>query len=341
MGKPSKKFWDQRSRKLNKKHRKKKKRIKYSSKGKKRNESFRQKPDVVFELPENFSFITNLSKTASFVEKTMNKFKRSMPESLFLFDAKNVENATTDAIMYLIALMRNYKETKIKKYNFFGNYPENENAKNVFLESGFLKFVKSTTHKLPENTSKMEILSGNNTDANSAGRMCSFVANKLELKKASINKLYEVIIEMMSNVYYHAYNDNETNMVPEWYMYAEHKEGKVKFLFLDTGLGIGNTVQKHSLYEKVANRIGFGSESRFIKSALNGDFRTQTQKPNHGKGLPFIKEFASSNNIDEFNIISGKGHCMISDSGNIEIDDLQNNVFGTIYSFWISKEEQI
>lgn len=339
MGKPSKKFWDQRSRKLNKKQRKKKKRIKYRTKRKKKNESLRREPDVVFELPENFSFITNLGETASFVEKTMNRFKHSIPKTLFLFDAQNVKKTTTDAIMYLIALMRNYKETKIKKYSFCGNYPNNENAKNVFLESGFLKFVKSTTHKLPENTSKMEILSGKNTDVSSAGKMCSFVANKLNLKRVSVNKLYEVIIEMMSNVYYHAYNDSETNMVPEWYMYAEHKEGKVKFLFLDTGLGIGNTVQKHSLYEKVANRIGASSESRFIMSALNGEFRTQTQKTNRGKGLPFIKEFASLDNIDEFNIISGKGHCIISDSGSIKIDDLQNNVFGTIYSFWINKEE--
>lgn len=271
----------------------------------------------------------------------MNKFKNSMIKSEFLFDANNVKKATTDAIMYLIALMRNYKETKKRKYNFYGNYPQDENAKKVFLESGFLNFVRSKNYKLPENSSKMEIVSGKNSDASSAGNICGFVANKLNLTRMDTINLYEVIIEMMSNVYYHAYNDSETNMVPEWYMYAEYNSNKVKFLFLDTGMGIAKTVQKHTLYEKVVSKIGFASESKLISSALNGDFRTQTLQENHGKGLPFIREFANSKRIKEFNIISGKGYCKIEENGNIITEDLKNNVCGTIYSFWISKEELI
>lgn len=340
MGKTSKEFWDHRSKKLSK--RRKRKNNKHSiSVNKKSNTRIQQEyvPDYIITVPECFSFLENLEETALFFGTIMNKFKKAMPKSDFLIQAKDVSGVTTDAIMYLIALMRNHKESRKRLYSFHGTYPENDKAKTVFMESGLLKFVKSKNRKLPKNSSKMSIMCGKNSDAVSAKQICLFVADKLNVSNVYVKDLYEVIIEMMSNVYYHAYNEKEDTMIPEWYMYAECNDNNVKFLFLDTGIGIGKTVKKHSLYEKVVNKIGIGSESKLIKSALDGDFRTQTGKINHGKGLPSIKEYACSDKVMDFHILSGKGHCWFSDLGLIYTEELKHNIVGTIYSFIIKMEE--
>lgn len=342
MGKPSKQFWDERSRKLNKKKRTSKKHIGINQSANRKRPIYPEMytPDYIINVPECFSFSKNLEGTAWFFAYVMNQLKNSIPRSDFLIDAKHVSEVSTDAIMYLIALMRNYKESRRRLYSFHGTYPINEDAKKVFTESGLLKFVISKSKKLPENNSKMTILCGDNSNANLAKSICEFVANKLNMSNSYVKGLYEVVVEMMSNVFYHAYNDDEDSMIPEWYMYAEHIDDKVKFLFLDTGLGIGKTVKKNNLYEKIVNKIGIGSESKLIKSALDGEFRTQTGKVNHGKGLPSIKEFAFNDKIEDFHIMSGKGHCWLTNNfDDFQIEELKNNICGTIYSFTIKNAE--
>lgn len=341
MGKTSKKFWDERSKKLQKKRKKYIKKS-YYAKSKEKAKLKKQEPDYDYLLPvpDCFSFVNNLEKTSMFFGDIISKFRQAQPKSSFLIESSSVEEVTTDAIMYMIALMKNHKDSRKKLYSFYGTYPINANAKKIYMESGLLKFVKSRSRRLPENNSKMAIMCGNNSNALLAKQICEFVSNKLNVSNIYVKELYEVVIEMMSNVYYHAYNDVEDSMIPEWYMYAEHDNEQVKFLFLDTGFGIGKTVKKHSLYEKVVSKIGIGSESKLILSALDGEFRTQTGKLNHGRGLPSIKEFACGNKIDNFHIISGKGHCWLANDYNEFCgEELKNNILGTIYSFTIKKTE--
>lgn len=340
MGKNKKDFWDERSRKIGRK----KKRIKHYRSGKTavpnngRVTENQCEPDFLCEAPSCFSFTYNLDETARFFSKMMRYFKNGALESIFFIDSRYVTVVTTDVIMYLIAIMRNYKLAKKRLYSFYGTYPDDGLAKKVYYESGLLKFVKSKSKELPPNTEKISIMAGKSNDSRAAGKMCDFVAKKFDLQRGRTSELYNVIIEMMSNVYYHAYDPKEEIMKAEWYMYAEHVDDEIKFVFLDTGLGIGKTVKKHSLYEKVTSKIGIGSESRLIKSALDGDFRTQTQKHNHGKGLPSINEFAYNSQIKDFHIISGGGHCWLeSVTDDFKCEDLKNRINGTIYCFTIKR----
>lgn len=350
MGLDKKLFWDRRARKLQRKKRRKKHKnnrnydnssIGSLKKNKSNNHQYRnvtnEEYDKVIVLPDVFSFTYNLNGTVEFYQKTIKVLNKSPHHSRFLMDARMVTLISIDAIMYLIAVMRNHKKSQIKQYVFMGNYPIDMEAREIFTESGFHKFVKSKLRRLPNNSEKKSIISGKRSDAASASEFCDFVCGKLNVSITYTSMLYEVIIEMMSNVLYHAYIDDE-EMSPQWYMYAEYEGGQIKILFLDTGVGIPNTVKKHSLYEKVTSRIGLGSESRLIKSALDGDFRTQTEKDNHGKGMPYINEFAFDEKVRDFHIISGKGHCWMNTANHaMKYMDLSNHLNGTIYSFSIVK----
>lgn len=335
----NKAFRDRRSRKLQKKRRIKKQVRSYSydkksvSHSKYDNEDYISSYDYSIDFPEIFSFKYNLDETVDFCASTLKSLNRYMYKSTILMNLNNVEEVSADAIMYLIAIIRNYKTAKIRLFSFCGNYPNNAIARNVFVESGFLSFVNSNSKKLPSNSKKQTIVSGRKSDSRTAGIFCDFVCQKLNMPKSYTNKLFEIIIEMMSNVVYHAYK-NDDEMIPEWYIYAEYIENEIRFLFLDTGLGIAKTVQKHSLYEKVINKFGILSESELIKSAFEGEFRTQTGEYNHGKGMPYIKEFAFRNQVKDFHVISGKGHCWINyDEPYIYCKDIPTKLNGTIYSF--------
>ena len=62
---------------------------------------------------------------------------------------------------------------------------------------------------------------------------------------------------------------------------------------------------------------------------MDGEFRTQTGKPNRGKGLPSINDLAHNNKIKDFHIISGGGHCWINENGVFECGDLSNKIVVT------------
>lgn len=345
MGRSSKVFWDERSRKLGRKKKriKRHKRINNNKNNKVKHYSNQEwcLPDYIINVPESFSFTSNLNETVTFFYNMMIKLKNAYPKKVFLIESRNVKNVTTDAIMYLIALMKNCKISRDRMYSFEGTYPIDQNAKKIYMESGLLNFVKSKAKKLPENNSKMSIMSGRNNNSVSAGAICNFISEKLNATRIYVKEIYEVIVEMMSNVYYHAYSIDEEFMVPEWFMYAEYVNDEINFLFLDTGLGIGKTVKKNSLYEKVINKIGIINDSKLIRSTLDGDFRTQTGKSNHGKGMPFISDFAKKDKVTNFHIISGSGHCWLNDSTvNFQSEELKNKINGTIYIFTIKNWRQ-
>lgn len=331
MGKSKKKIHDARSQKIGRKKKKKRTGYKYI-----KQITFLPKIDMeecVREAPEEFSFITNLEETVKYFSVTINELKHGGFKKHFMLDSSKVTFVTTDVIMYLIALMKNVRANKMKQYTFIGNYPKNMAAKKIYEESGIHNFVKSKSKRLPPNTEKVQIISGNNNSTEDARKMCEFVMQKLSVDRIYTQQLYSLLLEMMSNVYFHAYTNDEL-MKPVWYMYAEYTNNCVRFIFVDTGMSIARTVRRNSIYEKVVKKLNIDNDSKLIKSAFDGAFRTSTDMPNRGRGLPSFKEFAKSDKCKDFRVISGSGFCKMSDDKQyFEKTELNNKIYGTIYIF--------
>ena len=135
------------------------------------------------------------------------------------------------------------------KYSFRGNLPNNNFAAQVYNNSGFMSYVKSKSKRLPASGDKIQIKSGNKTDSIVASEFCTFVMDKLNKTLKDVLPIQKVLIELMSNVYHHAYN-NDDIMQKKWYLYAEHTQASVRFVFVDTGSGIAKTVRKN-FWEKL------------------------------------------------------------------------------------------
>ena len=285
--------------------------------------------------PTNFSLKDNLQEMIDFFGDLL-KFTNSRREEISIFfDLSEVTHITVDAIIYLLAVIKDLQISGFAKHYFYGNLPKNKQAKDYFVQSGFMNYVKSNIKENSSIQEQISILSNNVYDQTVTKTVCDFVSDKSGLTRVETKFLYVLINEMMLNTYQHAYKDS-SKQTNNWYMYVENTENKIKFTFLDTGQGIPNTVRK-----KFMERV-FKRESDIILSALNGEFRTQTGRKYRGKGLPKIKECVMNHNLDELFIISNKAFCELKYNNEFEIkkDDLSSSLRGTIY-YWELKNKGV
>ena len=99
-------------------------------------------------------------------------------------------------------------------------------------------------------------------------QFCEFVTSKLEKQRCEVMSLYVVFIELMSNVYHHAYGNNDF-MARQWYIYAEHVDNHIQFVFVDTGMGIAKTVRKN-FGEVIQMEVG----ALMVGKIVNHDIKT-------------------------------------------------------------------
>lgn len=285
------------------------------------------------DVPSSFSFLYNTEETIDFFSNFIKDIKKKLYKNIFNINSQNVDNVTVDALIYLIAIMRNIKINSEMLYTFRGNLPNNKLCCDIYNECGFMSFVKSKSKQLPISTDKMKIITGTKNDSYIASTFCRFVMDKLNKTQVDTISLQKILIELMSNVYHHAYNNDEL-MRKNWYIYAEYIDNCVRFVFVDTGIGIARTVRKNFI-EKIQRLIGTDtSDGDLIYSTLMGDFRTETNDDHRGNGLSGVRELATTGLFRNFTVISGSGQCSISNnSKNLKKVDYNNKIYGTIFIF--------
>ena len=293
-----------------------------------------------FSAPLNFSFIHNASETAEFFQKIL-KFitdSRHFEKSIYV-DISKITTLTIDALMYLLAIVNNLNKKFAGKYSFSGNSPVNENTRDLFIESGFFKYVKRRGNApIQQNRDNVQIVSGTNSDTDVAKRMSEFVCRLANVDKSKCKFLYIMMIELMSNTDKHAYDDYDNILEPHWYCFAEYdKQDTISFTFMDTGEGIPSTVQKN--FSEKIDILKLKGEDKYVISALNGDFRTSTKQAHRGKGLPKIRSFCAERKIQNLRIITNKAKLIVEKDKYIS-EIISPALKGTLY-YWEIKLSQL
>ncbi len=292
-------------------------------------------PYVLVTPPKIFSLTKNTEDTMRFFMYFAKELERKEQGKTFFVDSSKVEQVTADALIYLIAILENEQLNKKMRYIFTGNYPDNGEAKKVYAESGFNDYVESKMRKLPKSTDKMCIISGTRNQSKTARDLCDFLIRTLGKNRVQIQPMQRILIELMSNVYYHAYEKNSF-MAKKWYLYAEHIGEKVNCIFVDTGKGIARTVRKN-FKEKIERLFGVGTkDSELIESAFRGEFRTQTGEGHRGNGLSSVKKNAKNALFEGFEVVSGHGRCAYpndQDAVSREATNYPAMLYGTLYTF--------
>ena len=288
----------------------------------------------VFCAPTVFSFIEDPKGTTEFFENFTSFViqERNFGQRIFV-DMSQIEILTIDALMYLLALMDNFSQDIRTKYTFAGCFPKDPTINTLMRDAGFSRFVKSKEKKpIERNTNNIQIVSGEKVDVLLAKRMCDFLIRKGKTTKVACRFLYNMMIELMANVYAHAYTETHDFLSSQWYCFAEcdPSGNTVNFTFMDTGDGIPSTVRKHGLeHIDVLNLTGDGP---YVISALRGELRSKTRQAYRGKGLPKIFSFCQNNLIKNVRIITDKADISVIGAEPVS-NELSTPLRGTLF-YW-------
>lgn len=286
-----------------------------------------------FHAPDVFSFALNPNETNAFFTKIISFITRreNFGRSLFI-DISKIEQLTIDALMYLLAIVNNLNGNFQNKYSFSGNAPNKPEVKKLFAESGFYHFVKyQGTEPITRNKDNLQIVSGEKSETQIAKKMSDFVCSKAGVTKLESNFIYIMMIELMSNTFKHAYTSGQSVLFPRWYSFAEYDgDHTISFTFMDTGEGIPATVRKN--FAEKLDILKIKGDSRYVMSALDGEFRTATGQSFRGKGLPRIRRFCKENKIQNLRIITNSADVSVHETS-YSSGVINNPLCGTLY-YW-------
>lgn len=284
------------------------------------------------DMPFNFDFESNPERVVHFFSY-LNKLIYIDRTKSIIMNFKKMNSISIDSIMYLLAIMKNNEDN----VNFGGNYPQNEDTCSILFDSGFLDYVHSkTTRIVPKNLEKIRIKVLNDADNSFKVfvQIINWIIKSFGIKRKDLQFLYIMLSELMTNTLEHAYNEVEdSNIKNYWFIYVnKENDNTASFTFLDTGLGIPNTIYKR--YSEKLKILGLNSDSKMLISALNGEFRSKTREEHRGKGIPKIDEFVRMGRINTFRLISGTGYVKYNDEIKAySSKDFESKLIGTLY-FW-------
>jgi len=287
-------------------------------------------PDKTIDVPEHFSLINNPKDTIKFFDDLIAMIYSKVKQRVYM-NMKHVQIITVDALIYLLAVIKNMRAKGIVHKNpIKGNYPDNKEANLVFRRSGFLDYMNNGVEKI-DSKDISRIYHGSDYDQNTSKKMCIFAHEHSSLTIYDTDYLYNSICEMMLNTVQHAY-ESDSRLINNWYSYAECNEDELIFMFFDTGEGIPSTIERRSSF------LGINREKDcdLLSSALNGEFRTSTKIKSRGSGLVSIKNSVSEDKIKYLSVITNKA------SNTYEIhdkilhenkSDMSGSLTGTLY-YW-------
>lgn len=297
---------------------------------------------IILIVPCSFSLKYNQNEVCHFFSRVLRIVSQPKRDIEVFFDMSNIKVISVDAIIYLLALISNVKHTSVYRVSFRGNVPINAECNEALDQVGFFNYVYKQGEKVfqPKREGPYIIKTGREVTTSIAKELCSVVNEKTIYDRLQTKSLYSVIGELMTNSVQHAYEDNEADMVNQWFICVEESIDEIRFVFLDTGTGIPATVAKN-WPEKVTGTL-VGNDEVILQSAFLGDFRTRTKKENRGRGLPSIYHNCLNGIIEEAVILSGYGVCDISSKveNNIQCRKLPVKFAGTLFTWVIRKGEQ-
>lgn len=309
-------------RNLRKRRRHKKKRKNKPERIRRRKSKKPKKQITRLHAPVKFSLKNNIDEVLLFFASLTRALEKK--DTIFV-DLSGIKEISSGAILYLLSILDKFKQ---KGYmNVSGNAPNDQKCRALFNQSGFYEYVSD--RKGGGSTTNPDILSirrGSLVNGKIVKQVIDFSAKHLRIKKSLITKsIYATLIECMANTRDHAYSD-KYDAGSEWWVIALYNknDNRVNFTILDNGMGIPRTVKK-KIYERFTSK-----DYKLIISAMKGDFRTQTKKPWHGKGLPRIDSYFQNKRIDNLVIISNRGYINYENS---DIRNLDGPFHGTLLSW--------
>lgn len=282
-----------------------------------------KKTPFFLRMPKKFSLINNPNEL--FAAIAIGKVAAKKRQSIYI-EIEHVTELTQDAIALLIGVISDGDFNKIK---ISGGLPDEENIRNIFIKSGFLKYVRSNITNVSSINLLLHQRSNKQVNTSIAKEACKRGIKHTFESDDIFQPLYDIIIECMSNTHNHA--DPTKDGVYDWWLYTffDEKTSITYYSFFDLGVGIFESISIKD-YKELMRSAGITRNIDLIDDLYSGKIKSRTLLPERGKGLPQIYGYAKHPNIKNLILITNNVYSNMSNNSKFELD---LDFSGTFY-YW-------
>lgn len=275
--------------------------------------------------PQDFR-INNIANIVTFIQNT-DKYCRLKRYTNLKVNLDGVEQIDAFGIALIISMLNKLSPRRI---NYWGTYPQNDEAKQVIIDSGFLDFVKTNLRKPTARTNgnQLFMIGKDSVDSRRIGEAVKkAMANLLE-KDSVYPPVYDNMLEISANSVEHA---NHNRIDKNWLVSISVEENKLHFILADTGLGILANLRKKK-HEIVRDWLT-KNDVKILCDVFNKKYQSITGEINRHKGLPFIYESFKDGFISDLKVLTNK---VMLDFKTQKAEVLSKGFNGVLYSWTVS-----
>ena len=293
-----------------------------------------QKVKLEKSLPSVFSFSEDKETVLQFLNEAFEyykSFKTKVNENRYTYDLTSVISIDITAICLFLSLINKINANGIGSC---GNYPADEKAKRILVESGFSDIMQTAYKPLKTQKYKNQlyIVGSKRVDNRKIGQSVKEAVSYVIGEERHFQPIYTMLIEICSNSVEHA---NKKEKDKNWVVSVSYDQDKVNFIVVDTGEGILRTINK-KLPELFLDK--FRSDGEVLEDLLNKEYQSRTKEINRHKGLPKIKENYEAGYVDNMKILTKR---VWYDMASKTYEKTNNEYFGVLYSWSFTKENYL
>jgi hypothetical protein len=290
--------------------------------------------------PDIFTLLRNTDATISFINTLKGCLNSKQKVFVMLRQIKEIDY---DAIVVLVSALVRFKAMNIR---FNGDFPKEGECQRMLRQSGFLDIILgnekfSDTDEYEINPEQKNLISTHGQKIVRADLTASLIENAAQTvwgTKRRCQGIQTALIEMMMNTFAHA--DPMMEKGKHWWLSINHSdsEKKVRFSFVDYGVGIFKSLETktpgnkwYGAISKMLEAFRYPNNAKLLDLILQGELhRTVTGEYFRGQGLPGIRECMEAGWLKNLHIISNDVHADVSKG---EYVQLRRNFEGTFYYF--------
>ena len=260
----------------------------------------------VLTPPSTFSLLNNPGEVITFVQAS----RRELESYGNVYsNFRKVESLTPETLTFLISMIEKAQRGKVHK----GVFPDDRTLTRMFLDSGITEyFIPVQQGPLPPRAGNIRRRQDYRVDGEIADQIIAFAESRLGGDHAWQRSVYAMIIELMANTRNHA---SRSESGERWWLSAYHRKDTdcVSFTFVDTGVGIFNSVSATmSFRRKAQSSIGWKTNAQFMEHMLLGKIGSKTKLEHRGKGIPRIYEFSAQGLIQNLTVLTNDVFAKVS-----------------------------
>lgn len=297
-----------------------------STQSKKPQQRFATTAPVEVFAPSHFT-IRNLDRVLSFLDETERQINNSDTKILKV-NLDYVTEIDSYAISLLLSML---SRMSYKNVNYWGTYPNSQDAKDFIIESGFLDVMKSNVRRPSKKrlSNRILMIGKESVESHRIGKAVKESMAFITGQEDYYPPVYDDMLEISANSVEHA---NLKTKDKNWLVSITFEEDKVHYILTDTGLGILSTLKK-KFSQKVKDAT-IKTDAQILRDVFRKEYQSASGEINRYKGLPIIYESFTEGYVSDLIVVTNK---VYYDFENKNSKELKRGYKGVLYSWTVSK----